>query len=96
MVCSFRSNELPLQRAAATGKPVGRVELEIRSATGNVIQTLMSANPLFYDSGNVRGAVGALIDITERKRMEQALRQRADLLELASEAIMVRDLKGDG
>src|SRR5271156_6045832 len=87
-------DELPLQRAAATGKPVGRVELEIRSASGNVIQTLMSANPLFYDSGNVRGAVGALIDITERKQMEQILRQRADLLDLASEAIMVRDLNG--
>jgi PAS domain S-box-containing protein len=87
-------DQLPLQRAAATGKPVGRIELEIRSSSGNVIQTLMSANPLFYDSGNVRGAVGALIDITERKRMEQILRERADLLDLASEAIMVRDLDG--
>jgi PAS domain S-box-containing protein len=87
-------DQLPLQRAAATGKPVGRVELEIRSPSGNVVQTLMSANPLFYDSGNVRGAVGALIDITERKRMEQILRERADLLDLASEAIVVRDLNG--
>jgi PAS domain S-box-containing protein len=87
-------DQLPLQRAAATGKPVGRIELEIRSNSGNVIQTLMSANPLFYDSGNVRGAVGALIDITERKRMEQILRERADLLDLASEAIVVRDLNG--
>ena len=87
-------DELPLQRAAATGRPVGRIELEIHSRSGNVLQTLMSANPLFYDSGNVRGAVGALIDITEPKRMEQILRQRADLLDLASEAIMVRDLDG--
>jgi PAS domain S-box-containing protein len=87
-------DELPLQRAAATGKPVGRIELEIHSANGKVIQTLMSANPLFYDSGNVRGAVGALIDITEPKRMEHILRQRADLLDLASEAIVVRDLDG--
>ncbi len=87
-------DELPLQRAAATGRPVGRIELEIHSGSGKVLQTLMSANPLFYDSGNVRGAVGALIDITEPKRMEQILRQRADLLDLASEAIMVRDLDG--
>ena len=88
------SDELPLQRAAATGKPVGRIELEIRARNGGLLQTLMSANPLFDDSGSVRGAVGALIDITERKRMEQILRQRADLLDLASEAIMVRDLNG--
>ena len=87
-------DELPLQRAASTGKPVGRIELEIRSRSGKVVQTLMSANPLFDDSGKVRGAVGALIDITERKRMEQILSQRADLLDLASEAIMVRDLNG--
>jgi PAS domain S-box-containing protein len=87
-------NELPLQRAAATGKPVGRIELEIRPKSGRVLQTLMSANPLFDDFGNVRGAVGALIDITERKQMEQMLRERADLLDLASEAIVVRDLHG--
>ena len=87
-------DELPLRQAAVTGSAVGRMELEIRSRGGKVVQTLMSANPLFDDSGAVRGAVGALIDITERKRMEQILRQRADLLDLASEAIMVRDLNG--
>jgi PAS domain S-box-containing protein len=59
-----------------------------------VIQTLSSANPLFDDGGNICGAVGALIDITEHKRMEHTLRERADLLDLASEAIIVRDLNG--
>ncbi len=49
----------------------------------------MSANPLFDDEGNVRGSVGAHIDVTERKQMERTLRERAELLELASEAIIV-------
>ena len=90
----LKFEDLPIQQAAAKGKPVGRIELEIRTVSGRIIQTLMSANPLFYDSGNVRGAVGVVIDITARKRMEQILRQRADLLDLASEAIMVRHLDG--
>src|SRR5262249_49556173 len=48
----------------------------------------------FDDSGSVRGAVGAFFDVTERKRLEEALRERAELLELASEAILVRDATG--
>lgn len=88
-------DELPLQQAATTGKPVGSVELEIRLKSGRTMQTLASANPLFDDEGNVRGAVGALIDITERKRMERTLGERADLLDLATEAIIVRDLNGN-
>jgi PAS domain S-box-containing protein len=87
-------NELPLQQAATAGKPVGIVEFEIRLKSGRVMQALASANPLFDDQGSIRGAVGALIDITERKQMEHILSERADLLELASEAIIVRDMNG--
>lgn len=86
--------ELPLQRAAATGKAVGGVELELRLSNGKRAQTLLSANPLFDPEGNVRGAVGAFIDITERKQMEHTLRERAELLELANEAIITRALDG--
>src|SRR6185437_2947513 len=48
----------------------------------------------FDEAGGVRGAVGAFFDVTDRKRLEEALRERAELLELASEAIMVRDSAG--
>jgi PAS domain S-box-containing protein len=42
----------------------------------------------------VRGAVGAFINVTDRKHLEDLLRERADLLELATEAIIVRDMNG--
>jgi PAS domain S-box-containing protein len=54
----------------------------------------MTANPLLDDDGTVRGAVAAMFDVTERKQMEDTLRERADLLDLASEAVMVRDSSG--
>jgi len=86
--------EYPLRRAASTGSSVGSMEMEIHHGNGEITQVLASANPLFDGSGNVRGAVGALIDITGRKGMEQALRERAELMDLASEAIIARDLNG--
>jgi len=88
------TNQLPLQRAASTGKPSGSLELEIRRRDGSSRFLFGRANPLLDEHRAVRGAVGAFYDVTERKRMEDILRERADLLELASEAIVVRDLQG--
>jgi PAS domain S-box-containing protein len=87
-------NDLPLDRAARTGAPLGSMELEIRREDGGSIHLLASASPLFREDGSVRGAVGAYFDVTGRKELEDLLRERADLLELASEAIMVRGLDG--
>ena len=86
--------EFPVLRVAAEGKPLHGIEMELRGESGEATQVLISASPLFNGSGAVRGAVGTMVDITERKHMEHELRQRADLLDLASEAIMVRDLDG--
>jgi PAS domain S-box-containing protein len=87
-------HEYLLRNAAATGTSVNGTEMEIRHKSGNVTRVLASVNPLFDKSGKVRGAVGAFIDITARRAMEQALKERAELMDLASEAIMVRDLDG--
>jgi PAS domain S-box-containing protein len=86
--------ELPLQRAASSGEAIGSSELLIHLPSGKNLGMLASASPLFDEHGAVRGAVGAFIDVTERKQMEDTLRERAELLELATEAIMVRDLSG--
>jgi PAS domain S-box-containing protein len=86
--------DLPIQQAIATRKPAEISEMEVRRADGMTTQLLGTASPLFDDKGAVRGAVGAFFDVTDRKRMEDLLRERADLLELASEAILVRDPSG--
>src|ERR1700744_307530 len=87
-------DELPLRQAAKAGLPTGMLELEVAHPEGSPHFLLASASPLFDETGNVRGAVGAFFDVTERKRMDDALRERAELLELATEAIMVRDKHG--
>lgn len=88
------AEELPLQRSAASGQQLGTMELEIRHSGGSPIYLLASASPLLDPAGAVRGAVGAFFDVTGRKQLEDLLRERADLLELATEAIIVRDLNG--
>ena len=88
-------NELPVQKAVCTQNPIGMTEYEIRtnSETDSAF-LLASASPLFDENGQVRGAVGAFFDVTDRKSLEATLRERAELLELASEAIIVRDSSG--
>src|SRR5258708_35518729 len=68
--------------------------MESRWKDGIVMHVLMTANPLLDEDGPVRAAVAAMFDVTERKQMEDTLRERADLLDLASEAVMVRDSSG--
>lgn len=71
--------ELPLQKAAATGQPSGSRELEIRHSDGAITYILASANPLIDDAGQVRGAVAAFFDATQRVKTEEALRRTEKL-----------------
>ena len=90
----LESEDHPLLQSARTGQQLGSLELEIRRPEQEPAYLMASASPLFDHEGKVRGAVGAFIDVTGRKHLEDLLRERADLLELATEAIMVRDLNG--
>ena len=91
---SIPTEQLPIQLSCATGSTIPSTEMELRVGDGPAKQILVGANPLFDDEGKVRGSVGAVVDITERKQLERTLRERAELMDLASEAIIVRNLDG--
>jgi PAS domain S-box-containing protein len=65
------AEEQPLQIAAARGVEVHDVELDIIHTDGEAIHLLSQAVPLFDDKGHSRGAVGAFVDITERRRAQE-------------------------
>ncbi len=65
------SNELPVHMAAKTGREVREAEFSLVFEDGTSRDLFGNAVPLLDDRGEVRGAVGAFIDITERKRVEQ-------------------------
>jgi two-component system, cell cycle sensor histidine kinase and response regulator CckA len=71
-------SELPIQRAASTGAPVGSEELEIRFEDGPPRHVYGRATPLFDENGAVRGAIGAYLDMTDlhqaRGQLERAQR----------------------
>ncbi|BAU48307.1 hypothetical protein SVA_1753 [Sulfurifustis variabilis] len=70
----LRPEELPVQRAAATGTPIRDVEEEIVFDDGSRVFLLGNAVPLFDETGRPRGAVAAFVDITARKQAEEAVR----------------------
>lgn len=57
--------ELPMQRAAASGAPVRDAEFQMVRSDGVVFDCLMNAVPLFDEQGAVCGCVSALVDISE-------------------------------
>ena len=46
------------------------------------------------ENGRARRLRGVMVDVTSRKRNEEALREQANLLDLTHDAIFVRDMKG--
>ncbi|MBV8578756.1 MAG: diguanylate cyclase, partial [Acetobacteraceae bacterium] len=71
-----REEDLPLKRAAR-GESVDGEELRVAFENGDLVDMLMSAAPVRDSSGRPSGAVGAAVDITERKRTEERIKHLA-------------------
>jgi PAS domain S-box-containing protein len=66
--------ELPLQRAVAERREIPPTELEVVLPSGKRWHTLASGAPVIGENDEIIGGVAVTVDITNRRRMEQALR----------------------
>ena len=74
--------DLPMQRAAA-GEVVAEDELELRFRDGRSVFIQGNAVPIRDAGGAAIGAVGAFLDITQRRKGEAALAEARDIAERA-------------
>jgi signal transduction histidine kinase len=66
---------LPMQVAAREGREVREIELDVERDDGHIVRLLEFAVPLFDEQNEPRGSIGAFVDISERKKIEDHLQQ---------------------
>ncbi|MBC8006551.1 MAG: diguanylate cyclase [Prolixibacteraceae bacterium] len=74
---ALEAHELPVQMATFRGIEVRDFEQDVVFDDGSIRHLIGNAAPLRDPSGKVYGAVGAFIDITTRRNMEEQIRRMA-------------------
>jgi len=81
--------------AVAEGRAAShRYEKRYLHKNGSVVWGDVCIRPLRDGDGNVVAIVGAVVDLTERKEAEEALRLRSSALNAAANAVVITDREG--
>jgi PAS domain S-box-containing protein len=74
-----RLEELPASRALQHGRITEEEEWVLKRPDGSTLMVVTSAAPICDQHGRITGAIVAARDVTERKRLEQKLRESVKL-----------------
>jgi PAS domain S-box-containing protein len=86
--------ECPMAVAIKENRPVRGVEIMVERPDGQRKIVLPYPSPLRDADGNLVGAVNAIIDVTERKKIEDAASRLAAIVDSSDDAIVSKDLNG--
>ncbi|MEW6720979.1 MAG: PAS domain S-box protein [Thermodesulfobacteriota bacterium] len=78
----FRENQVRVRK----GETVHGREVRRRRKDGTTVDCSLYITPLYDEKGAFAGSIGVLADITERRRMDEALRESEERLKLTLDA----------
>ncbi len=91
----FPGENHPAMIALRTGKPCLETVMGVYKPNGELTWILINSEPLFFPGQTIpHGVVTSFSDITRRKQAEEKIAQQAQLLDITTDAILVRDLNG--
>lgn len=87
-------SDCPMAVTVQTGKPDTGREIIIERPDGSRVYTLPHPKPLFDKDGNISGAISMIVDITDRKKAEQAILGLAAIVQSSDDAVISKNLNG--
>jgi PAS domain S-box-containing protein len=90
----YQPQEWPMARSITTGEAVTNEEAEILRGDGTRGALSINSAPIRDHEGRIVAGVATFFDITERKRVESRLREQAEMLDLAQDAIFAWEMGG--
>jgi PAS domain S-box-containing protein len=91
----YSPHEYPLVRSLKTGEVVTNEEIEIHRNDGSRIFINVNSAPILDNQGQIVAAVVVFQDVSERKRVEQALRESESQLRGLFDANLIGIIIGD-
>lgn len=82
-------------RQILEGNPTDSVPIKFKQTSGEPLEALLSGFTIRGATGEVSGAIIALVDVTERQQAERALNRYKHLVQQSSSGILVTSLEGE-